>query len=234
MASNSLKSTIYDSKMILCTYEYLPEDPLEIYSKLHDKLCLHGNYFTFFVIFSNDILTTKILMRLNSRPDSRRPSRFSMNHTIISIEKVTKNVYDLCELIPLADIQFDFDMQYHRFLINNGIPVEMPETDPMSYSNEYINAKIRRINEIKADSTKRLKKYQNAIKQISELMPDLYAAEEKLLSCRMKGLENCKKDKDINSILIERNSELRKKIFELENIITVDLQVKRMKNSSHN
>ena len=216
------------TKTILCTYEYLTETPLVLYNTLSSEICGPNNYFKIFVIFSKDALTTNIFIKSKAEINIVHAYKFIVNEITPCVEKVSNNQKSLTDLIPINEIQFDFDMEYHKYLLKKEIPIELPASNQANDSKEYINAKLNRIISIKGRYNRSTAKFQKAIKKISDKLSIILEKEEYLVNKRVNLLN--KKNEDPKLSLLQQNMELQKKVIELENLLAAELPVKRTRN----
>ena len=154
--------------------------------------------------------------------------KFIVNEITPCVEKVSNNQKSLTDLIPINEIQFDFDMEYHKYLLKKEIPIELPASNQANDSKEYINAKLNRIISIKGRYNRSTAKFQKAIKKISDKLSIILEKEEYLVNKRVNLLN--KKNEDPKLSLLQQNMELQKKVIELENLLAAELPVKRTRN----
>ena len=191
------------SKLILFTYEYLSETPLKVYQTLSHSLCGPKNCFKIFVIFSTDPPTMKILIKTQRKLGIISPIR-----------------------CIIGEITFDFDMEYHKYLVKHGLPVQLSENYPWPNNMEYVEAKRMRIKLIKAKYDTKIAKYEKKLSKESEKLPKILDREQLLLKQTAQiGIPEKKEAYDSGN-LMQQIEELHKQLSELKSIISTQLTTK--------
>ena len=200
MVDSSSKHAI-TYKRFICTYEKLSEDPLTIYNTLFDKLCKHVGFFKSFVVFSNSTLTTNIFIRMSFWACIKHPSKISVSGIIPCIIKAVSKgeCKSLSKIIPVNEVKFDFDMEYHAYLKEQGM--NAPQVNLVSQSEKYFDAKMKRINIMKCENQKLIKKYQKKLNKFTAIISDLDSREENLHSDKTELLKQAKEDQDLEELV---------------------------------
>ena len=209
------------SKLILCTYKNLSETPLNIYQTLLHEICGPKNCFKIFVIFSNDSLTTKIFIKAQLKLGTINSTRFIIRGITPIFRLLFKKNINLSKLVPVEEIKFDFDLEYNKYLITNGIPAQFSDTINSLDSIEYIEAKSIRIQLIKAKYNQKIIKYQEKLKKETAKLPKILEREQILFTDRVN-------EQSHNYALIHEYEELQRKLKDLESIITTEITTKRL------
>ena len=228
MADSSSKY-ITSYKRLICTYENLSADPLTIYTTLLDKLCSHSGFFKFFVVFSNSTLKTNVFIKMNYWACIISPSKISVSGIVPCIIKPVSKAgcKSLSKIIPANEVKFDFDMEYHAYLKEQGM--HAPQVNLVSESKKYFDAKMKRLNFIKCENQKLIKKYQKKLNKFTAIISDLDSREEILQFEITELLKQEKEDQEENSLIIQKNEELRKRILDLEELVFESIPIKRVK-----
>ena len=214
------------SKLILFTYEYLSETPLKVYQTLSHSLCGPKNCFKIFVIFSTDPPTMKILIKTQRKLGIISPIRCIIGEISPSLKLLYKKATDLSKFIQVDEITFDFDMEYHKYLVKHGLPVQLSENYTWPNNMEYVEAKRMRIKLIKAKYDTKIAKYEKKLSKESEKLPKILDREQFLLKQTAQiGIPEKKEAYDSGN-LMQQIEELHKQLSELKSIISTQLTTK--------